>query len=211
MDRGSRSPGPPLFVNPYWRHHGSVAQCSGMEMNSGGPSVQKSPTYQSHDWNGSFYELSMDFVPCGDSSRVVTALRRLWTHPRLTGPWPNRDMVDSPPSLTPQLIPIPAVDLLYGHLMVDDSKRLGCLSAVVRIEGERDWLDISIPVGMLEATYPDRYPLVQRVRSRALWHRRGGENATEKHEQEGVPPARVIFYEYPTLRNVVVAINHMNH
>ncbi|WP_433930044.1 hypothetical protein AB3662_39700 [Sorangium cellulosum] len=111
-------------------------------------------TYLREDlWRGSYFELALEIGPAGDDSRAKRALEALWQHPALLGPWERKDGFGSDP-IMPVLHPSP----LVGCLRFDDVE-LGCLSYFVREEPGSDWLDLSIPTGMLEAAYRVSYPL----------------------------------------------------
>jgi hypothetical protein len=48
---------------------------------------------------------------------------------------------------------------LYGALKLPDGREIGCVSHVIREDGGSDWLDLSLPTGMLEHVFPVQYPL----------------------------------------------------
>ncbi|WP_437726967.1 hypothetical protein [Sorangium sp. So ce861] len=111
-------------------------------------------TYLREDvWRGSYFELALEIGPAGDDSRAKRALEALWQHPALLGPWEREDEFGSDP-IVPVLHPSP----LLGCLRFDDVE-LACMSWFIREEAGSDWLDLSIPTGMLEAAYGASSPL----------------------------------------------------
>lgn len=108
------------------------------------------------NWRGSFYELSLELDSSGDDSTVLRALQVLWNQPELRGPWVEKSSFGLDPN--PVTVSTEGVRL-YGCLTLDDGVELGCASYVVRAQGEPDWLDLSIPTGMLSLRYSASYPL----------------------------------------------------
>ena len=106
--------------------------------------------------HGSYYELALELDPSGNDLRVMRTVETLWRQPELRGPWRERTCLDA----DPDEITIEADQgRLYGCLTVDDRREVGCISCLVRVEGESDWLDLCIPTGMLELRFPVSYPL----------------------------------------------------
>ncbi len=111
-------------------------------------------------WSGSYYGLCLELGDCGDDERVYKALNALWMNERLAGPWRTRHDVNMPAITVTQ-----GVDdgTLYGVARLTSGHELGVLSILVRVSDESDWLNLSIPVGMLEWCYPVKYPLQYRT------------------------------------------------
>lgn len=107
------------------------------------------------NWSGSFYELALELGPSGDDALALQALRALWSRPEVRGPWRVWSDFDTDP-ITPS-----STDeyRLYGCLRLDDGAEVGCMSHLIRVEGESDFLDLSIPIGMLELRFPVSHPL----------------------------------------------------
>lgn len=108
------------------------------------------------NWWGSFYELALELGPTGDDAMATRALDELWRQPELRGPW--RELADFSSEPDPTLL-APEEVRSYGVLAFDSNTELGFMSHIVRIEGGSDWLDLSIPTGMLELKFPVTYPL----------------------------------------------------
>lgn len=112
------------------------------------------------NWYGSYYELAVELQPTGDDERLLRAMQRLWDYPALTGPWTSREAFGHPPAVPATVLqsdPVP----LYGVLELDDGREIGCVSHVIREEGGSDWLDLSLPTGMLESVFQVEYPLAE--------------------------------------------------
>jgi len=108
------------------------------------------------NWYGSFYEISLELGPVGNDALAMQALRALWSQPEVRGPWRERSDFDSEPDDA-------AIEIgeghLYGCFILDDGSEVGCISYLVRADGKSDWLDLAIPVGMLERRFSISYPL----------------------------------------------------
>ncbi|MEX1098287.1 MAG: hypothetical protein WED34_19740 [Planctomycetales bacterium] len=107
------------------------------------------------NWRGSYYELAIELGPAGDDERLVEALRELWSHCLLRGPWTLREKYPGPSH-------VPDAGASSHHLYgIGDLGRigLGCVSHVLRENDGSDWLDLCIPMGMLELAFPVRHPL----------------------------------------------------
>src|SRR5262245_44755075 len=111
--------------------------------------MERSDYLRQESWDGSFYEISLELGPCGDDDVARRALETLWRQPELRGPWRKPD------DFGRERVTVSVDDLhLYGTLRLDDGTELGCMSYLVRVAGESDWLDLSIPTGMLELQLP---------------------------------------------------------
>src|SRR5262249_19121655 len=108
------------------------------------------------NWYGSFYEISLELGPVGNDALAMQALRALWSQPEVRGPWRERSDFDSEPD--DAAIEIGKVHL-YGCFILDDGSEVGCMSYLIRVDGKSDWLDLSIPTGMLERRVSISYPL----------------------------------------------------
>lgn len=109
-----------------------------------------------NNWLGSLYEVSLELGPTGDDALAHRALTRLWRNPALQGPWQDRSsFMEEADELRVSEDQV----RMYGVLRVNEDISLGCMSHLVRIAGEYDWLDLSIPTGMLGVTFDVSYPL----------------------------------------------------
>jgi hypothetical protein len=108
------------------------------------------------NWWGSYYELALELGPSGDDAMATRAQEALWRLPELRGPWRELADFSSVPDTT---LLAPEEVRSYGVLAFDRNTELGLMSHFVRIEGQSDWLELSIPTGMLELRFPVRYPI----------------------------------------------------
>ncbi|WP_010095594.1 hypothetical protein [Ornithinibacillus scapharcae] len=115
------------------------------------------------NWIGGYYELSIEFHPCGDDQRINKALRSLDKSPFFTGLWRERTDYQQSPASLPIIIEENSVSPFYGALHISDGKLLPCCISVIRVPEESDWLDISIPLASLELFYPFNYPLTKEL------------------------------------------------
>lgn len=118
--------------------------------------MQRAEYLKDENWHGSYYEFSLELGPCGDDALATRALKTLWRQPELRGPWLERTRFSADPD---QIIVDSQLGGLYGCLALDGGEDVGCISHLVRVETESDWLDLSIPTGMLELRFPVSYPL----------------------------------------------------
>ena len=108
------------------------------------------------NWYGSFYEMSLELGPTGNDLLALEALRALWSQPEVRGPWRNLSGFGTErddAAITTEEVP------LYGCFTLDNGTEVGCVSHLIRVPGESDWLDLSIPTGMLELCFSISYPL----------------------------------------------------
>ncbi len=118
--------------------------------------MKRSEYLREENWHGTHYELCFELGPTGDDALAIRALRGLWHFPQLRGPWAERSGFGS--EVDEGVLTL-APASLYGCLRVDGETELGCNSYLIRVEGESDWLDLSIPVGMLELRFSVSDPL----------------------------------------------------
>ncbi len=108
------------------------------------------------NWQGSYYELCLELHPAGDDSRLLAALRSIWSQPAFAGSWTDRESYGS--AINEFQINEEWVVPHYGVLTIGESQ-LGCVTHVVRETDGSDWLDLCVPTGMLELVYHVAYPL----------------------------------------------------
>ncbi len=120
--------------------------------------MDRSPYLRRDNWVGSYYELALEYYPAGHDERVMKGLTAAWDEPALAGPWPNRESYGMLPMM-PNALPDEGEIRLFGELHVGRDSSVGCLTFTVREEHNSDWLDISIPTGMLNLSFPTVYPL----------------------------------------------------
>ncbi len=118
--------------------------------------MERKEYLQEDRWRGSFYEISLELGPAGDDKCVDRALRALWSRPEVCGPWLDRSDVGAETVNVSAEVSYPR---LYGSFVFDDGRDVGCMSHIIRVDGESDWLDFSIPTGMLEYRFKVLYPL----------------------------------------------------
>jgi hypothetical protein len=114
------------------------------------------------NWHGSYYELAMEFVPRSDDTRLLAAIRALWSAPDLRGPWRKREDFGKESRL-PAALEADGSNHLYGVLQLTDGSELGCLSMTVREADGADWLDFCVPTGMLRRAQPVQSPVTRRA------------------------------------------------
>lgn len=113
---------------------------------------------EAENWLGSYHELAMELHPAGDDERLLRAVKRLWEHRALTGPWTEREGFGAAPAMPASILhagPAPC----YGAFALRGGREIGCVSHVVREEGGSDWLTLSLPTAMLGLAYRVAYPL----------------------------------------------------
>ena len=107
---------------------------------------------EQRNWYGSYLEVAIDLGP-SDDQRLMAAFRAAWASPLLEGPLESPTGKAAPAIGSGYLGPSS-----YGKMRLPDGNTLGCIVMSVR-DDESDWLDVSIPTGMLEAVYKIEYPL----------------------------------------------------
>jgi hypothetical protein len=118
--------------------------------------MKRAEYLRDENWYGSFYEIAVELGPMGDDALAVQALHALWSQPEVRGPWRERTDFD----FRSDVSGITINDVcLYGCLRISDDRDVGCMSHLIREESGADWLDLSVPLGMLEGRFPVSYPL----------------------------------------------------
>lgn len=118
--------------------------------------MKRAENVRDENWYGSFYEIALELGPTGNDALAMQALQALWSQPEVRGPWRERTDFDFQSDVSG--ITINDVRL-YGSLRINDDNEVGCMSHLIREESGADWLDLSIPIGMLEDRFPVSYPL----------------------------------------------------
>ncbi|PFH82609.1 hypothetical protein [Bacillus sp. AFS088145] len=115
-------------------------------------------------WYGGYYELSIEYNPSGVNKKLNEALAVLYKCDIFNGMWKERkDFQNHNHTVT---LPINfekdgSVDQFYGTVADLKGNIFPCLISIIRIEGESDWIDISIPFGIFEENYNCNYPLIK--------------------------------------------------
>ena len=115
------------------------------------------------NWKGGFYELSIEFHPVGNDKRLNGALTSLEKSKVINGIWKEREDYKKNPVSLPVEIEEDSVNQYFTTLLISDGNTLPCAITVIRIDGESDWLDISIPQTAFEKAYPYKYPLTENL------------------------------------------------
>lgn len=116
-----------------------------------------------NNWIGGYYELSIEFHPYRDKNRLYQALIALQNLDLFKGYWKEQQDFETDTISLPINNDNNSVNQLYGTLSTLNGHTLPCLISVIRIEGESDWIDISIPQASLELFYPYKYPLTKEL------------------------------------------------
>lgn len=114
-------------------------------------------------WIGGFYELSIEFHPFEDNKRLNQALIAIQNLDFFNGLWKERRDFQSNSISLPIKIDDGSVNHFYGTFNLSDGNTVPCLLSIIRIEGESDWIDISIPQAILEQFYSYKYPLTHEL------------------------------------------------
>lgn len=116
-------------------------------------------------WIGGFYELSIEYHPFGDNKKLNDALESMYKCDFFNGMWIEKsDYFKSPvPLPLPINVEEESVNLFYGTLSLTEDNKLPCVISVIRISGESDWLDISIPQAILGEKFHYKYPLTKEL------------------------------------------------
>ncbi|MES9685812.1 hypothetical protein ABWK22_23485 [Gottfriedia acidiceleris] len=120
-------------------------------------------------WYGGHYELSIEYNPSGDNKKLNKALATLYKCDIFNGMWKDRkDFLNHYHTVT---LPINfeedgSVDQFYGAVTDSKGNIFPCLISIIRIVGESDWIDISIPLVIFEKNFNCNYPLIKETN---LW------------------------------------------
>ncbi|MGP7817644.1 hypothetical protein [Niallia sp. 01092] len=115
------------------------------------------------NWIGGFYELSIEYHPFGDDKRINEALNALCKSDFFNGMWGEKKDYEKHSISLPINIEDESVDQFYGFLYLSEENELPCMICVIRVSGESDWLDISIPQASFGKKYPYQYPLTKEL------------------------------------------------
>lgn len=113
------------------------------------------------NWIDGFYELSIEYHPFGNDKRMNEALAALEESLYFSGFWKEKKDFRKHSISLPITIEEESVKSFYGTIFLLNSteEELPCLVTIVRVNGESDWLDISIPLAAVEKFFPCHYPL----------------------------------------------------
>jgi hypothetical protein len=113
--------------------------------------------FKEENWYGSYYELCIELGETGNDTRLIEAMKCLWSQPQLRGGWWNRADFNTD---APQFEISEGFDRLrYGVIQLQNGFSVGCLMYVVREDNGSDWLDLCIPTGMLSLIFSINYPI----------------------------------------------------
>ncbi|ODG93396.1 MULTISPECIES: hypothetical protein [Bacillaceae] len=114
-------------------------------------------------WYGGYYELSIEYNPYGDNKKLNKALVALYKCDNFNGMWKERkDFQNYYETISlPINLEDASVDQFYGTVTDSKSNIFPCLISIIRIEGESDWIDISIPLVIFEEIFNCNYPLIK--------------------------------------------------
>lgn len=114
-------------------------------------------------WTGCFYEISIEYHSFGNNKRINDALNALCKSDFFNGMWGERKDYQKDFISLPINIEDECVKQFYGILSLSEEDEFPCLISVIRVSGESDWLDISIPQAAFEMKYPYKYPLTKEL------------------------------------------------
>jgi hypothetical protein len=110
------------------------------------------------NWEGSCYELAIEYYPGGNDVRLYNAVNAIWNLNALSGPWLHPDGFLGTDRMPESL---DEASHLYGLLKITQSRAVGCYTTTVREKDDSDWLKFCLPVSMLSLFYNVQEPLAQ--------------------------------------------------
>lgn len=122
--------------------------------------------YNSPDfWTGAFYELSIEYHPFGNDNRINEALNALVESSFFNGMREEKKDHQKQAIILPLTIEEESVTSFYGTLSLSNSNQdqLPCMVSVIRVNGESDWVDLSIPESAFERVFPYKSPLTNEL------------------------------------------------
>lgn len=129
----------------------------------GGKKLKYNDYNHPDNWIGGYYELSIEFEASGDDNRLNQALMALQNFKSFNGLWRESQHFKSYSISLPIKLNEDSVNQFYGTISMTDGKTLPSLISLIRVEGESDWLDLSIPQSTLQQFYPCQYPLTKKL------------------------------------------------
>lgn len=114
------------------------------------------------NWTGGFYELSIEF-DSADNKGLNQALIALKNFKLFNGFWKDRQDFGSHSITLPITFDEGSVHQLYGMVSLFGGHTLPCLISLIKVQGESDWVDLSIPQATLEQFYSYKYPLTKKL------------------------------------------------
>jgi len=119
-------------------------------------SMDRTQYLNKKNWQGSCYELAIEYFPGGNDVRLLNAVNAIWNERALSGPWLSQDGFLGTDRMPESL---DDVTHLYGLLKLSKEHAVGCYTITHRQTDDSDWLKFCIPLTMLSLTYPVEYPL----------------------------------------------------
>lgn len=119
--------------------------------------MDKSSFQNEDNWIGGYYELVFEFHPTGDTKRLINALKILCKFDEINELYESKDDYKEKVTIVPNSIDEENPFNLYTTINLPDGNIIGAVIIILRVEGESDWLSLSIPIGMLENLYPIDY------------------------------------------------------
>jgi hypothetical protein len=113
--------------------------------------------YQNRDsWIGGYYELAIELHPTGDTNRLINSLKILCGFDEINELYECKLDYKVKTTVVPNSIDESSYRL-YTTLNLPNNTIIGAVIIILRIEGESDWISLSIPIGMLDKLYPIDY------------------------------------------------------
>jgi hypothetical protein len=114
-------------------------------------------TYQNKDsWIGGYYELAIELHPAGDTNRLINFLKILCGFDEINELYESELDYKVKTTGGPNSFDETSYRL-YTTLNLPDKTIIGAIIIILRMEGESDWISLSIPIGMLNKLYPINY------------------------------------------------------
>jgi hypothetical protein len=138
--------------------------------------MDQAPEFAPEDWYNPWYEVCIEFQPRRDDARLGRAVAALWSSPLLDGPWDGQGYRQR---MDPRASRPFESEREYGLLRLPGRPPIGCFLLGIRemtaeeLEFEpdpdelpcADWLELIIPVAMLERAFPVYGDLGLKVRA----------------------------------------------
>src|SRR5258708_40124801 len=121
--------------------------------------IDKAHFADQRNWNGTYYELAIEYYPSGHDKRILNAINAVWNESALTGTWGAPGLFDTIPRMPETPEGLGEVENLFGYLELPGGRAVGCMTRITREENGSDWVSLSIPLAMIGHVFSGRQPL----------------------------------------------------